>query len=293
MTRKDVGIVLLIALSVVTVGRQASAQQPAPPGELSRALERSNLSAESQARLRSKGGELVGVGVAESDVADVIRQGAVGGVRAPELIRLLEVVAETKRHGLPPGPVMDKIKEGLAKRVLPERIVTVASRIAGDLASARDLIRRAEQAGVRVEAPGDRERAVEAVADVLGRGVPPSEVEELAGRIGASSSRGATMSRFQAGTQVTADLIAMGLSPRAASETVGAALARGMNQRDIERLRERLAQELRRGESPEDGAKRLREQIRSEAPETRGDHSGPDRQGKGRDGIGDGKPGRR
>ena len=88
MTRKDVGIVLLIALSVVTVGRQASAQQPAPPGELSRALERSNLSAESQARLRSKGGELVGVGVAESDVADVIRQGAVGGVRAPELIRL-------------------------------------------------------------------------------------------------------------------------------------------------------------------------------------------------------------
>jgi len=293
MTRKHVGIVLLIALGVVTVGRQTSAQQPAPPGELSRALERSNLSAESKARLRSKAGELVGVGVAESDIADVIRQGAVRGVQTPELIRLLDVVGEAKHHGLPPRPVADKIKEGLAKGVPPERIVSVASRVAGYLASARDLVRRAEQAGVRVEVPSDRERAVEAVADVLGRGVPRNEVEELAGRIGASSSRGATMSRFQAGTQVTADLIAMGLSPRAASETVGAALARGMNQRDIERLRERLAQELRRGESPENGAKRLREQIRSEAPETRGDHSSPDRQGKGRDGIGDGKPGRR
>jgi hypothetical protein len=99
---------------------------------------------------------------------------------------------------------------------------------------------------------------VEAVADVLGRGVPPNAVEELAQRIG-GSSRGATLARLEASTQVTADLVAMGLSPRAASETFGAALARRMNQRDIDRLRERLAQELRRGESPEDGAARLRE----------------------------------
>jgi hypothetical protein len=94
MTRKHVGIVLLIALGVVTVGRQTSAQQPAPPGELSRAFERSSLSAESKAQLRSKAGELVGAGIAEREVADVIRQGAVRGVQTPELIRLLDVVAE-------------------------------------------------------------------------------------------------------------------------------------------------------------------------------------------------------
>jgi len=290
MTRKHLGIVLLIVLGVATVGRQASAQQPAPPGELSRALERSNLSAESKARLRSKADEVVGVGVAKRDVADVIRQGAVRGVPAPELIRLLDVVGQTKRHGLPPSPVADKIKEGLAKGVPPERIESVASRVAGDLASARDLVRRAEQAGVRVEVPGNRERAVETVADVLGRGVPPDDVESLAQRIG-GSSRGATMSCFQAGTQATGDLVSMGVSPRAASDTVGTALAQGMNQRDIERLPERLAQELRCGQAPEDGANRLREQIRSEAPEIRGDHGSPDRPGKGRDGGGD-KPGR-
>ena len=290
MTRRHLGMVLLIALGVATVGRQASAQQPVAPGELSRALERSNLPAESKARLRSKADELVGIGVAERDVADVIRQGAVRGVPAPELIRLLDVVGQTKRHGLPPGPVSDKVKEGLAKGIPPERIESVASRVAGDLAGARDVVRRAEQAGVRVEAPADRERAVEAVADVLGRGVPPDDVESLARRIG-GSSRAATMSRFQAGTQATGDLVSMGVSPHAASETVGAALAQGMNQRDIERLPERLAQELRRGQAPEDGAKRLREQIRSETPEIRGDHGSPDRPGKGRDGVGD-KPGR-
>ena len=290
MTRKHLGIVLLIVLGVATVGRQASAQQPAPPGELSRALERSNLSAASKARLRSKADEVVGVGVAERDVADVIRQGAVRGVPAPELIRLLDVVGQTKRHGLPPSPVADKIKEGLAKGVPSERIENVASRIAGDLASARDLVRRAEQAGLRVEAPADRERTLESVADVLGRGVPPDDVESLAQRIG-GSPRGATMSRLQAGAQVTGDLVSMGVSPHAALDTVGAALAEGMNQRDIDRLPERLAQELRRGQAPDEGAKRLREQIRSEAPDTRGDHGSPERPGKGRDGGGD-KPGR-
>ena len=288
--RKHLGIVLLIVLGVATAGRQAAAQQPAQQGELSRALERSNLSAESKARVRSKADALVGVGVAERDVADVIRQGAVRGVPASELIRLLDVVGQTKRRGLPASPVADKIKEGLAKGVPPERIESVASRIGGDLASARDIVRRAEQAGVRVGAPADRERAVEAVADVLGRGVPPDDVESLAHRMG-GSSRAATMSRLQAGAQVTGDLVSMGVSPRAASDTVGAALAQGMDQRDLERLPERFAQELRRGQSPEDGAKRLREQIRPETPETRGDHGSPDRPGKGRDGVGD-KPAR-
>jgi len=60
--RNHVSIVLLIVLGVATAGRQAAAQQPAQQGGLSRALEHSNLSAESKARVRSKADELVGVG---------------------------------------------------------------------------------------------------------------------------------------------------------------------------------------------------------------------------------------
>jgi hypothetical protein len=48
--------------------------------------------------------------------------------------------------------VADGIKEGLAKGIPPERIVR-GVHVAGDLASARDRVRRAEQTLVRVEAP--------------------------------------------------------------------------------------------------------------------------------------------
>src|SRR5262249_56457689 len=110
-----------------------------------------------------------------------------------------------------------------------------------------------------------------AVREDHGKGVAQKDVEGLSWGLAHAGER-ATMSRLQAGAQVTADLVSMGLSPRDATETVGAAVTRGQSQRDIERLRERLGQELKRGGAPEDGAKRPPEAIRSEPPHARSAH---------------------
>jgi len=283
MAARNAGVILLIVVALVAPCRRpALAQSPAPGEELLRAIDTSNFSSESKALLRARAGELVRAGIPEHELAGLVRQSVARGVPGHDVARLLYVVAEASRQGLPAAPVLDKVKEGVAKRVPPERIASVASRIRVELATSRDLIRRAEQEGVRVEAAEARGPAVEAVADALGRGVPPTEVEALARHVAHSGPHQATMSRLESGAQVTADLISMGVSPRAASETVATGLARGWSQRDLERLRERLAQELRRGESPEEGAQRVREQIRSERPDTRVD-PGLDR---GREGMG-------
>src|SRR5256712_5296602 len=266
-TRRCVGIAALVVMAFgVPFVSQASAQEPVKPGELSRTLEAANLSPEGKALLRAKGIEVVRAGVAESEVAGLIQRGVARGIQPAELVSLLDVVARAKRQDLPVGPVLDKVKEGLAKRVPAVRIAGVASRLSGELATSRDLVRRAERDGIRVEAAGERQRATEAVADALGKGVPPEEMEKLSRQVARSGAR-ATMSRLEVGTQVTADLVSMGLSPREASETVGAALVRGLSRRDIEGLRERLGQAMKRGESADAGAKHLREEIRSERPE--------------------------
>src|SRR5437879_4931735 len=108
---------------------------------------------------------VLGIALNGLAVAELIRRGVRRGLQAGDLAPLLEVVAEVKRQDLPVGPVLDKVKEGLAKRVPPERIVTAASRISRELATARDLIRQAEREGVRVEKARAREKAIEAVAD--------------------------------------------------------------------------------------------------------------------------------
>src|SRR5207244_3002080 len=83
------------------------------------------------------------------EVAGLIQRGVARGIQPAELVSLLEVVARAKRQDLPVGPVLDKVKEGLAKRVPAVRIAGVASRLSGELAMSRDLVRRAERDGIR------------------------------------------------------------------------------------------------------------------------------------------------
>ncbi len=277
-------MVLLTALVVgILPGGWAIAQEKVDRGELSSALEAAGLSSEGQALLREKAGDAVRAGVPERELSAIIQRGVGRGVPAPELARLLDVAAEAKRQELPIAPILDKLKEGLAKGAAPERIAAVASRMAGDLATSRDLIRRAEREGVRAAAEEDRKRAIEAVADALGRGVSRQEVEELSRRVAGSSRRDATMSRLETGAQATADLVSMGLPPRDASETVGVALSRGLGRHDLERLREDLARERRRGGSLEKGAERIREDIQSGRRERGRDQDRDRDRGGGRD----------
>ena len=71
------------------------------------------------------------------------------------------------------------------------------------------------------------------------------------------------MSLLDEGVEIAADLVSMGLSPQDATETVAAVISQGLGRRDLKRLREDLARELKRGASPEAGAQRLREELRS------------------------------
>src|SRR5712692_9088311 len=202
-TRRLVRIAVLVVMALGALFvNQAIAQESTKPGELSRILEAANLSPEGKALLRTKGVEVVRAGVAEGEVAGLIQRGVGRGVQPAELARLLDVVAEAKRQDLPVGPVLDKTKEGLAKRVPPERILSVASRLSGTLATSRHLIRQAEREGVRVETATGRERAIEAVADALGRGVPSKDMEELSRQMARSSRERATMARLETGAQV-------------------------------------------------------------------------------------------
>src|SRR2546428_4121205 len=269
-TLRCVGIAALFLMAFgVPFVSQAIAQEAARPAELPRAVEPASLSPGGKALLRARGIGGGRAGVAESEVAGLIQRGVPRGSEPAELVSLLEVVARAKRQDLPVGPVLDKVKEGLAKRVPAVRIAGVASRLSGELAMSRDLVRRAERDGIRVEAAGERQRATETVADALGKGVPPEEMENLSRQVARSGAR-ATMSRLEVGAQVTADLVSMGLSPREASETVGAALVRGLSRRDIEGLRERLGQAMKRGESAEAGGTQLREDIRARRAEKAG-----------------------
>jgi len=89
----------------------------------------------------------------------------------------LAPVAEAARRGVPAELVADKVLEGLAKGVPPERITAVAGALCERLAEAERLLGAAREAGLAP--PPERRAALTDLAQALQAGAPPAALQEL------------------------------------------------------------------------------------------------------------------
>ena len=97
------------------------------------------------------------------------------GGRAEEVDPLVRHADEAAKKGLPVGPLTNKIREGLAKGAAPNRIEVVVRQMALDLETADRLLRELKP----TTAAAGRETPVLLLAEALGGGVTPEEVDVL------------------------------------------------------------------------------------------------------------------
>ena len=113
--------------------------------------------------------------VSESERDALVRLRVSQGGRADEVDTLLRHADEAASKGLPVVPLTNKIREGLAKGAAPDRIEAVVGRIALDLETAARLLRELQP----ITAGADGETPVLLLAEALGGGVTPEEVDVL------------------------------------------------------------------------------------------------------------------
>ncbi|MDH3504925.1 MAG: hypothetical protein OEZ41_04645 [Nitrospirota bacterium] len=116
------------------------------------------------------------------DVQDINQLGQARGHASESINRLLEHAQQAIEQGLPERPIMNKIKEGLAKGASPERIQPVVRDMVRNLRDAREVLQDAASGGSG-QGGTDNSRATEVMAEALGRGVTVDEVRSL-GRSG-------------------------------------------------------------------------------------------------------------
>jgi hypothetical protein len=97
------------------------------------------------------------------------------GGRADDLNGLLARAEAAAARGLPAAPLLNKIREGLAKGYPPQRIDPVVQQLAGQLDAADRVVRDLFPA----RSAADRSAAVTLVADAFAGGVTADEVREL------------------------------------------------------------------------------------------------------------------
>jgi hypothetical protein len=86
-------------------------------------------------------------------------------------------VNKAGERGLPTESLANKVKEGLAKGVEPQRIDPVLRQMVNHFETAQEVLRETGSRGV---AEGNRHRAVEMMAEAFSRGATAEEVRELA-----------------------------------------------------------------------------------------------------------------
>lgn len=112
--------------------------------------------------------------VSASEREALVRLRTDRGGRADEVDALLRLTDEAAAKGLPAAPLINKIREGLAKGHDPKRIEPVLRQMASHLDTASRLVRETEPS-----AAGRLEESVTLLAESLGGGVTPDEVREL------------------------------------------------------------------------------------------------------------------
>ncbi len=111
---------------------------------IDRALKASQLSKTEQADVHTKAEATISAGVPAEDVEIIVTRATGRGLDAGSITRLLDIGASAKREGLPAGPVLDRIEQGLSKAVPAERIQAASDRLVQKLQEAKPARGRAD-----------------------------------------------------------------------------------------------------------------------------------------------------
>ncbi len=227
------------------------------------------------------------------------RLGSAQGRSENEITPLLDHVSKAGERGLPTESLLNKMREGLAKGVEPRRIDPVLRQMTSRLESAHEVLEEAKGRGI---AEGNRQRAIETMAEALSRGATVDEVRELS-RLSQEGRHKATQEELAAGAKGLAVMKEGRIPSKDGTALVGEGIKQGYRSADLLDLSREVK---RRGSDFEEGRaslKALREQVRRGERGDRlfkdEDHSGSGSGGDrdrgnrgGRDGSGGGDRGR-
>ncbi len=208
------------------------------------------------------------------------------GGRAEEVDPLVRHADEAAEKGLPVGPLTNKIREGLAKGAALNRIEAVVRQMALDLETADRLLRELQP----TTAGDGRETPVLLLAEALGAGVTPEEVDVLhreaqspdqppmsadglsSAAKGLSLIKGAGLPILE-GTAVMAEAVRQGFRPPEMLD-----LGRGIKRREHDYREGRtsllaLREAIARGERPDRLFRDARPAVIERPDTTRPDHA--------------------
>lgn len=196
--------------------------------------------------------------LSDQDREAITRLGATQGHLANELDPLLEQVSKAGERGIPTAPLVNKVKEGLAKGIEPKRIDPVIRQMTSRFETAHEVLEEARSHGVT---EGNRQRAMETLAEAFARGATKDEVRDLL-RHSQEGKHRTTQDVLAAGAKSLAVMKEGHIPSKDGSALVGEGIRQGYRASELLDLSREVK---RRGSDFQEGRtslQHLREQVR-------------------------------
>ncbi|MGC9325257.1 MAG: hypothetical protein ACP5G0_10975 [Desulfomonilia bacterium] len=238
-------------------------------------------------QLKASTRALVQAGLDEDDALLMTRLMMQNRFRVENTIRAQEIVRNALSEGIPPEPIMNKAKEGIAKRVGDDRIVRAMeqtrSRYSFAYERAKTLIPEQENASTI----GD------IIAESMAAGLSEGDVDAIRDRLRTriqDMDRDQTCQLCQESFLAAREMVRSGVKTELAGEAVGQALENRYQARDMEMMRNTFMMNVRNG-YPDDLAESYARAIRNGAHAQDLESSGIGKTGAGFSGASGGSSG--
>jgi hypothetical protein len=227
---------------------------------IQRALASSTLSPADRAVVRSRAVAAMNAGVPAEDVEIIVSRSLARGADAKAVNRFLDISVSAKRSGLPIGPVVDRIEQGLSKGVPTERIAAASERLTEKLMAAQPMVDALIRDGMTPRRSAEREEAIEATARALEKSIAPEAVKDMGAAV---RGKGGSLTLFTSAVDTATYFAGRGMSSKTASRLVQSAVEKGSSGRDLNTMTRRMAEEMKQGAKPEDVAAKMEHENKS------------------------------
>jgi hypothetical protein len=207
------------------------------------AVEKSGLPRESKSGILTKADRAVAAGIPAEDVSLIITRGLEQGAAGKHVEGFLETATRTKEQNLPIRPVLDRMEQGLAKGVPPEKIAGVTQRLSENLATARPMVSKLETSGIRSAGAKGSDDAVETVARALEKSIAQEAVMKTGEKV---KDRKGSMGLFNRAVDTMTTFVGNGMTAEQAAKMVHTAVDKGYSERDLVAMERYMVGELRK-----------------------------------------------
>ncbi len=216
------------------------------------------LPANTPVQIKERAREVINLGVENQGVMKMTKAMVQNKFTEQQMVRAYDIIGEAKKNGVPVEPVMNKLHEGIVKRVQSQNIIMAMEKVS----------KRYQSAAQYAYSMSDSEEETDAltgdIAESLAAGMTDNDIEMIGEMLDQAQIQPKEKSPLKMQTLATVKTMARtGAGSTSVVNTIRAALKKGYDQGKMKGLEKAFVNQVRGNHNPSDIAEALTRGIKA------------------------------